>query len=233
MVREGWGRAEGGGVWGGGRPWEESGRWRDLAAGRGGGLTPCRRRRLRVVCAGAQLLVSLTGGHNLIYDCLRPEVGPTKWFGGHTVTSFYIKACFSPDGAFIASGSNDRLVYIWQVEGGDGAAPVSLPGHEGEVTALAWCRSDFGQLASTADDSTLRVWNIQRTRQEAETNGKAPARGWQVCLSVAAALEPAPALGPRCRANTCSHKATCLPACLPAAGHAVGDPPGQRGEPAA
>ena len=34
--------------------------------------------------AGSQLLVSLTGGHHFIYDPLRPNIGPTRWFGGHT-----------------------------------------------------------------------------------------------------------------------------------------------------
>lgn len=34
--------------------------------------------------AGSQLLVSLTGGHHFLYDALRPHIGPTRWFGGHT-----------------------------------------------------------------------------------------------------------------------------------------------------
>ncbi len=28
--------------------------------------------------------MSLTGGHHFLYDTLRPHIGPTRWFGGHT-----------------------------------------------------------------------------------------------------------------------------------------------------
>lgn len=28
--------------------------------------------------------MSLTGGHHFVYDPLRPHIGPTRWFGGHT-----------------------------------------------------------------------------------------------------------------------------------------------------
>ena len=37
-----------------------------------------------LLCAGSQLLVSLTGGHHFVYDPLRPHIGPIRWFGGHT-----------------------------------------------------------------------------------------------------------------------------------------------------
>jgi hypothetical protein len=40
--------------------------------------------------------------------------------------------------------------------------PVSLPGHTGEVTAVAWCPSDYCQIATAADDATLRVWSLDR-----------------------------------------------------------------------
>lgn len=215
--------------------------------------------------------MSLTGGHHFVYDPLRPHIGPTRWFGGHTggtrgpaalsaacadsigdlacisllqlkrgrhclwaphshhpccsapshllltlaplppfapaVASFYVKAAWSPDGSHIISGSTDRSVYIWevgwglllwcpfqcsscfsttcrmlvwcghadglsmaaacmrmfpfpgralsscplppspsQVDAPDGASPYVLPGHQGEVTAVAWCPSDFQQV---------------------------------------------------------------------------------------
>lgn len=44
-----------------------------------------------------------------------------------------------------------------QVEGADGGRPYVLPGHEGEVTAVAWCPTDFDQIATTADDATIKV----------------------------------------------------------------------------
>ncbi len=116
----------------------------------------------------SQLLVSLKGGHHVMYDVDRPEVGPVKWYGGHTVSSFYVKTSFSPDGSHFASGSSDDKVCIWQVDDDSdgGCAPYTLPGHTSEVTAVAWCPTDFCQLATTADDYTIKVWNISRKQEE-------------------------------------------------------------------
>ena len=50
-----------------------------------------------------------------LYDTLRPDVGPTAAFTGQATSSFFIKACFSPDGTHILSGSSDKNAYIWQV----------------------------------------------------------------------------------------------------------------------
>jgi WD40 repeat protein len=48
------------------------------------------------------------------------------------------------------------------VDGAEGALPYTLHGHEGEVTAVAWCASDLEQIATTADDATVRVWSVKR-----------------------------------------------------------------------
>jgi len=134
----------------------------------------------------SQLLVSLKGGHHVMYDVDRPEIGPVKWYGGHTVSSFYVKSSFSPDGSHFASGSSDDHVCIWQVDDdtegttsspitGCCTAPYTLRGHDSEVTAVAWCPTDFCQLATTADDYTIKVWNIQR--QQAAEDKDVPG-GW-------------------------------------------------------
>jgi hypothetical protein len=34
-----------------------------------------------------------------------------------------------------------------QVDAPDGASPYVLPGHQGEVAAVAWCPSDFQQAS--------------------------------------------------------------------------------------
>jgi hypothetical protein len=35
---------------------------------------------------------------------------------------------------------------LLQVDAPDGASPYVLPGHQGEVTAVAWCPTDFHQV---------------------------------------------------------------------------------------
>ena len=96
-----------------------------------------------------------------LFDTARPSIGPTAQFSGHAATSFYVKVAFAPDGSHVASGSCDKMVYIWQVDRpGDG--PYALEGHGGEVTGLDWASGDFGRMASCADDGSLRVWAVRR-----------------------------------------------------------------------
>ena len=125
-----------------------------------------------------QLLASFMGGHHLLYDVTRPEVGPLRWFGGHEVASFYVKASFSPDGGHIVSGSSDSKVYIWRVDGpadSHGTThPHVLRGHDAEVTTVAWCPSDFSQLATAADDYTVKVWSIDRQQQREDVGFESP-----------------------------------------------------------
>lgn len=68
-----------------------------------------------VSSAGSRLLVSVGNSVLYLYDTLRPDIGPTAAFTGHATSSFFIKACFSPDGTHILSGSSDKNAYIWQV----------------------------------------------------------------------------------------------------------------------
>lgn len=120
---------------------------------------------------GSNLLVSLTGGHCLLYNMLRPQAGPTHWFGGNTVGSFYIKSCFSPDGSHIVSGSSDGGVYVWQVDGRDGGDPYVMRGHGGEVTTVAWCPSDFCELASASDTGEIKIWSYKNDNGGLEEEG--------------------------------------------------------------
>jgi hypothetical protein len=46
-----------------------------------------------------------------------------------------------------------------------GEAPLALEGHAGEVTGVAWCPTDLGQITTCHDDATVNVWALDRSRE--------------------------------------------------------------------
>jgi WD40 repeat protein len=77
---------------------------------------------------------------------------------GHTamVTSIAV----SPDGRLVASGSDDRSIRLWNVDGSGGLNWVrTLIGHSDKVTTLAFSR-DGRWLASSGEDHQVIVWDV-------------------------------------------------------------------------
>jgi WD40 repeat protein len=84
---------------------------------------------------------------------------------------------FSPDGAIVATGANDRSVRQWRVETGEARGVAE--GHSDDVTHVAWS-PDGACLLSGSEDNTVRCWwavqppatrrvsTIRRTMLEAE-----------------------------------------------------------------
>ena len=68
---------------------------------------------------------------------------------------------FSPDGRLIASGSEDHMVRIWQIE--TGRLVRRLEGHSSIVTAVAFS-PDGGAVASASNDRTVRLWDARSGR---------------------------------------------------------------------
>ncbi|KAG8768837.1 hypothetical protein FRC12_005332 [Ceratobasidium sp. 428] len=74
---------------------------------------------------------------------------------GHT--SEVNSVCYSPDGAYIASGSHDNTVRIWDARTG---RPVGQPltGHTSSVLSVAYS-PDGACIASGSYDKTIRIWD--------------------------------------------------------------------------
>jgi WD40 repeat protein len=76
---------------------------------------------------------------------------------GHEQARFAIRSCFGgPFEAFIASGSEDGVVYIWNRE--QEKLVQTLHGHDGPVNSVSWNPKNCGMIASGGDDGFVRVW---------------------------------------------------------------------------
>ncbi|KAG8735579.1 hypothetical protein FRC10_010368 [Ceratobasidium sp. 414] len=122
------------------------------------------RRRLRV-----EISMSLDGPDTRIFRSLHsgasrsrphhPAAGAGKPVDrsseGHTNRIWSV--AYSPDGAYIASGSSDDTVRIWDAHTGQ---PVGQPlnGHTSGVLSIAYS-PDGAYIASGSDDKTVRIWD--------------------------------------------------------------------------
>ena len=71
------------------------------------------------------------------------------------VSSGPLDPAWSPDGRRIATGSDDKTVRVYEVDGG--RRPTIIRGHEREVSWVAW--SPGGERVATASkDGTARLW---------------------------------------------------------------------------
>src|SRR6266536_3027460 len=84
----------------------------------------------------------------------RPSGSVIHVYRGHTdrVTA----VAWSPDGRYIASGSLDKTVQIWNATTGEHS--YTYRGHSAAVNVVAWS-PDSGSIASGSEDQTVQVWN--------------------------------------------------------------------------
>ncbi|XP_071483011.1 denticleless protein homolog [Diadema antillarum] len=85
---------------------------------------------------------------------------PLSQYSGHMNSTFFVRAALSPNDLFLLSGSSDNHAYIWKI-GEPECPPLTLVGHEAEVTAVAWCQRDFTKVVTCSDDNTLRMWKLR------------------------------------------------------------------------
>jgi ribosome assembly protein 4 len=102
---------------------------------------------------GVERLVSCSDDLTLMLWEGGREKKPLARMTGHTACVNHLS--FSPDGRYIASGSFDKKVKLW--DGRTGKFLVTYVGHVASVYQVAWA-PDSRYLASAAKDSTIKVW---------------------------------------------------------------------------
>ena len=85
---------------------------------------------------------------------------------GHT--GGWMAVAVAPDGSWLASGSRDGTVRIWDAATGQERA--TLAGHTGGVEAVA-VAPDGSWLASGGRDGTVRIWDAATGRERATLTG--------------------------------------------------------------
>ncbi|MEG4859913.1 serine/threonine-protein kinase [Microcoleus sp. K1-B6] len=90
-----------------------------------------------------------------------PTRAPT-WRCVHTLvghSNAVTSVAFSPDGATLASGSEDKTIEMWKLE--TGKRWYTLTGHSDWVTCVAFS-PDGETLASGGRDKTIQIWDLKK-----------------------------------------------------------------------
>lgn len=71
---------------------------------------------------------------------------------------------YSPDGIFLATGSSDKVVRIWNTKTGMQIGKP-LEGHSGEIKAIAFSPRG-NRIVSASNDGIVKFWNLNKMTQE-------------------------------------------------------------------
>ncbi|GMP99261.1 hypothetical protein CsSME_00046798 [Camellia sinensis var. sinensis] len=110
------------------------------------------------------LIVNLNSQEIHMWDVAGIWAKPLK-YEGHKQHKYVIRSCFGGlNSTFIASGSEDSQVYIWNRRSSN---PVEvLSGHSMTVNCVSWNPKRPQMLASASDDQTIRVWGPSRSKNK-------------------------------------------------------------------
>ncbi|CAK9140840.1 unnamed protein product [Ilex paraguariensis] len=110
------------------------------------------------------LIVNLNSQEIHMWDVAGQWGKPLK-YTGHRQHKYVIRSCFGGlNSTFIASGSENSKVYIWNRRF---SSPIEvLSGHSMTVNCVSWNPKRPQMLASASDDQTIRIWGPSPSKKE-------------------------------------------------------------------
>lgn len=121
-------------------------------------------RRMKLEGGVVNTIVALSDLEVVAAGCTEQQLSCWKIRGGRTGAwrqsprDWVIGVSVSPDGQWLAVGSNDHEARVLSVATGD--TKLVLDGHKEPVTSLSWS-SDSRYLATGSSDATAKLWDVR------------------------------------------------------------------------
>ncbi|KAJ3365979.1 hypothetical protein GGF32_007479 [Allomyces javanicus] len=108
----------------------------------------------------ARRVLYASGMTSTVYAVDADSLMPLAAFASARFTpSHYTRVAVDPAGEWVAAGSTQHTVVVWQAKRPDRAPVLLQNGHAAEVSSVVFSHSTVGfRLASCSDDATVRIW---------------------------------------------------------------------------
>ncbi len=90
----------------------------------------------------------------------RAKIYEHSFFASSAHTNKINVVAFDPNGEYLASGSDDRTIMVWDTTISNQSPITTLKGHVGTIKAIAFSPRDR-IIASGSDDCSVRLWSIE------------------------------------------------------------------------